>query len=303
MFDLVIIGGGPAGVAGAIYAERKKINYLMIADSIGGQSIVSAKIENWIGLPNISGADLAIALENHLELIGVNKSIGEKVLSIEKKNNFFQIQTDKGKKYESRYLLIATGSHPRKMNVKGEDDFEGRGIFHCVTCDAPLLKNKTVAIIGGGNAGLEAAIDLLAYASKIYILEYTDSLKGDAVTQEKLNNNPKVQIITQAKVIEVLGDKFVSGLKYEDLKNKNVVKEIKVDGIFVAIGVVPSSDLVKNFVKLNERGEIIVDHQTYQSSDPAIFAAGDVCDSLYQQNNIAVGDAIKAVLSIYNRIK
>jgi len=303
MFDLVIIGGGPAGVAGAIYAERKKINYLMIADSIGGQSIVSAKIENWIGLPNISGADLAITLENHLELIGVNKSIGEKVLSIEKKNNFFQIQTDKGKKYESRYLLIATGSHPRKMNVKGEDDFEGRGIFHCATCDAPLLKNKTVAIIGGGNAGLEAAIDLLAYASKIYILEYTDSLKGDAVTQEKLNNNSKVQIITQAKVIEVLGDKFVSGLKYEDLKNKNVVKEIKVDGIFVAIGVVPSSDLVKNFVKLNERGEIIVDHQTYQSSDPAIFAAGDVCDSLYQQNNIAVGDAIKAVLSIYNRIK
>jgi len=298
MYDLIIIGGGPAGIAAGIYASRKKIKSLLITDSFGGQSIVSDKIENWIGEKEISGFELAKKLENHLKSQqGIEILENELVSKIEKIENGFKVFTNNNKVFETKYILVASGSSHRKLNVLGEKEFEGRGVFYCATCDAPLMKNKTAAVIGGGNSGLEAVLDLIPYASSIYLLEYGEKLKGDAITQEKIKNNPKVQIITLAQTIEITGESFVRGLKYKD-RQTNEIKELKVDGVFVEIGLAPNSFLVKDLVNLNNFGEIIVDPKTQQTSLFGIWAAGDVTDFPYKQNNIAVGHAISAILNI-----
>jgi len=298
MYDLIIIGGGPAGIAAGIYASRKKIKSLLITDSFGGQSIVSDKIENWIGEKEISGFELAKKLENHLKSQqGIEILENELVSKIEKIENGFKVFTNNNKVFETKYILVASGSSHRKLNVLGEKEFEGRGVFYCATCDAPLMKNKTAAVIGGGNSGLEAVLDLIPYASSIYLLEYGEKLKGDAITQEKIKSNPKVQIITLAQTIEITGENFVSGLKYKD-RQTNEIKELKVDGVFVEIGSTPNSFLVKDFVNLNNFGEIIVDPKTQQTSLFGIWAAGDVTDFPYKQNNIAIGHAISAILNI-----
>jgi alkyl hydroperoxide reductase subunit F len=298
MYDLIIIGGGPAGIAAGIYASRKKIKSLLITDSFGGQSIVSDKIENWIGEKEISGFELAKKLENHLKSQqGIEILENELVSKIEKIENGFKVFTNNNKVFETKYILVASGSSHRKLNVLGEKEFEGRGVFYCATCDAPLMKNKTAAVIGGGNSGLEAVLDLIPYASSIYLLEYGEKLKGDAITQEKIKSNPKVQIITLAQTIEITGESFVSGLKYKD-RQTNEIKELKVDGVFVEIGSTPNSFLVKDLVNLNNFGEIIVDPKTQQTSLFGIWAAGDVTDFPYKQNNIAVGHAISAILNI-----
>ena len=298
MYDLIIIGGGPAGIAAGIYASRKKIKSLLITDSFGGQSIVSDKIENWIGEKEISGFELAKKLENHLKSQqGIEILENELVSKIEKIENGFKVFTNNNKVFETKYILVASGSSHRKLNVLGEKEFEGRGVFYCATCDAPLMKNKTAAVIGGGNSGLEAVLDLIPYASSIYLLEYGEKLKGDAITQEKIKGNPKVQIITLAQTIEITGESFVRGLKYKD-RQTNEIKELKVDGVFVEIGLAPNSFLVKDLVNLNNFGEIIVDPKTQQTSLFGIWAAGDVTDFPYKQNNIAVGHAISAILNI-----
>jgi len=298
MYDLIIIGGGPAGIAAGIYASRKKIKSLLITDSFGGQSIVSDKIENWIGEKEISGFELAKKLENHLKSQqGIEILENELVSKIEKIENGFKVFTNNNKVFETKYILVASGSSHRKLNVLGEKEFEGRGVFYCATCDAPLMKNKTAAVIGGGNSGLEAVLDLIPYASSIYLLEYGEKLKGDAITQEKIKSNPKVQIITLAQTIEITGENFVSGLKYKD-RQTNKIKELKVDGVFVEIGSTPNSFLVKDLVNLNNFGEIIVDPKTQQTSLFGIWAAGDVTDFPYKQNNIAIGHAISAILNI-----
>jgi len=303
MYDLIIVGGGPAGISAGIYASRKKIKTLLITDTFGGQSIVSDKIENWIGEKEISGYDLAKKLENHLKSQeGIEILENDLVIEIKKIDNGFEVKTKEGKTFKTKYLLIATGSRHRRLNVPGEKEFEGRGVFYCATCDAPLLKNKIACVIGGGNSGLESALDLVPYASLIYILEYTDKLKGDDITQEKIKSYDKIHIITSAEVIEIFGQNFVSGLKYKD-RITNEVKELKTDGVFVAIGMEPNSYLVKDLVKLNNRGEIIVDPKTQQTSLFGIWSAGDVTDFPYKQNNIAVGNAISAVLNIYENLK
>ena len=298
MYDLIIIGGGPAGIAAGIYASRKKIKSLLITDSFGGQSIVSDKIENWIGEKEISGFELAKKLESHLKSQqGIEILENELVSKIEKVENGFKVFTNNNKVFETKYILVASGSSHRKLNVLGEKEFEGRGVFYCATCDAPLMKNKTAAVIGGGNSGLEAVLDLIPYASSIYLLEYGEKLKGDAITQEKIKSNPKVQIITLAQTIEITGESFVRGLKYKD-RQTNEIKELKVDGVFVEIGLAPNSFLVKDLVNLNNFGEIIVDPKTQQTSLFGIWAAGDVTDFPYKQNNIAIGHAISAILNI-----
>jgi alkyl hydroperoxide reductase subunit F len=303
MYDLIIVGGGPAGVSAGIYASRKKIKTLLITDTFGGQSIVSSKIENWIGEKEISGYDLAKKLENHLKSQeGIEILENDLVIEIKKIDNGFEIKTKEGKIFETKYILMTAGSKYRRLNVPGEKEFEGRGVFYCATCDAPLLKNKTACVIGGGNSGLESALDLVPYASLIYILEYTDKLKGDDITQEKIKSYDKIHVFTSAEVIEILGQNFVSGLKYKN-RITNEIKELKTDGVFVAIGMEPNSYLVKDLVKLNNRGEIIVDPKTQQTSLFGIWAAGDITDFPYKQNNIAVGNAISAVLNIYENLK
>ena len=298
MYDLIILGGGPAGVAAGIFAARKKIKTLLVTESFGGQSVIAAEIRNFIGFKSISGIELAKKLKEHLaDQENIEIKDGVRVSKIEKIAGGFKIFVN-DESFETKTLLIALGSRYRRLNVSGEDKFEGKGVFYCSTCDAPLMKGKTAGVIGGGNSGFGAAADLLPYASKIYVLEYSDILKADQITQEKIKNSGKAEIITMAEVSEIFGGDFVSGLKYKDRRNGEA-KEINLDGVFVAIGYQPNSDLVKDLIELNPRGEIIINHQTQKTSCEGIWAAGDITDVLYKQINIAIGDATKAVLNIY----
>lgn len=305
-YELIIIGAGPAGTAAAVYAARKKIKSAIITKDFGGQSSVSNDIHNWIGEKSISGFELAKNFEDHIRDYKDDIDIieGEKVSKVERegqlgvKSGHFIITTESGKKYESKTVLLTVGSHRRRLGIPGEDKFDGKGVVYCSVCDAPLFGGMDVVIVGGGNSGLEAAVDSIPYAKKIYLLVRDDKLKGDAITQEKVKNHEKVEIIYNAISKEVLGEKMVAGLKYEDLKSGET-KELKVQGVFVEIGSIPTSGMIKGLVDLNERGEVIVDHKTQKTSCEGIWAAGDVSDVLYKQNNISAGDAVKAVLSIY----
>ncbi len=300
MFDLIVIGGGPAGVAAGVYAARKKIKTLIIAGTFGGQSFVSADIQNWIGTKSVSGFDFSKMLEDHLRAQEDIEIVdGDLVEKVEKKDGGFAVTTKSGKSFDTKTVLVCSGSRRRKLNIPGEAELDGRGVAYCSTCDAPIFKNKRVAVVGGGNAGLEAVVDLIPYASHITLLEFADSLKGDPVTQERIKKEQKIEIITMAKTAEVVGDKFVTSLKYED-RNTSEVKEIQLDGVFVEIGSLPNADSVKGLVELNGYGEIIVDHKTQQSSLEGIWAAGDVSDVIYKQNNVSAGDAVKAILNIYD---
>ncbi len=296
MYDLLILGGGPAGVAAGVYAARKKIKAVLVTDGFGGQSLVSAEIQNWIGIKSTSGYELAKKMEEHLrsqEMEVIDNERGEK---LEKIDEGFRITTGKGKALETKTLLIATGSRRRKLGIPGEIEFEGRGVAYCSTCDAPIFKGRVAAVIGSGNAGLEAVIDLLPYAKEIYLFDHGSSLRGDLVTQERIKKEPRVKIFLESEPKEILGNKMVAGLRYFD-KSKTE-KELKLDGVFVEIGSMPNTEIVKDFVKLNVSGEIAIDHKTQQTSQPGIWAAGDATDVLYKQNNISMGDAIKAVLNI-----
>ncbi|MFH1193069.1 MAG: FAD-dependent oxidoreductase [Candidatus Jorgensenbacteria bacterium] len=304
-YDLIIIGGGPAGVAAGVYAARKKMKAALITDHIGGQSLVSAEVRNWIGTPAVSGLELGRRLEEHLRAQeGIEIIDGDTAAKVvaAKGSRGFAVTTAGGRALEATALLIATGSRRRRLDVPGGQELEGKGVVYCSTCDAPLFGGKAVAVVGGGNAGLEAAADLLPYASRVYLIELYGSLKGDAVTLEKVRNNPSVEIILNAKVEAVVGEQLVRGLRYRPVAGGPPV-EIPVDGVFVEIGIVPNSELVKEIVALNERGEIIVDPKTQATSVPGIWAAGDVSDCLYRQNNVSAGDAVKAVLNICDYIK
>jgi len=303
MYDLIIIGGGPGGVAAGVYAARKKIRTLLVTDGFGGQSVVSNDIQNWIGTKSISGFDLAKSLEDHLRVQqGIEIVDGELVASIQKKDGGFSVATNGGKTFNAKYILITSGSRRRKLDVSGEKEFDGKGVVYCTTCDAPLFGGKTVAVIGGGNSALEGVLDLLQYASKIYLMIRSEILKGDPVTQEKVKNNPKVTILWNTVIEEIKGSGFVTGVKYKNVKTGES-KELALDGVFVEVGLIPNSDFAKSLVKLNDFGRIAVDGKTQETSCPGIWAAGDVSDGLYDQNNISVGDSIKAVLNIYDRLK
>ena len=301
MYDLIIIGAGPAGAGAAVYAARKKIKTLLITDGWGGQSVVSADIQNWIGVKSVSGFDFSKNLEAHVRAYEPELEIWDSDLAekVEKNDSGFRVITKKGKSVETKTILVTAGSRRRRLGVLGEDRLDGRGVAWCPTCDAPLFNGKQVAVIGGGNAGLEAVLDLNPYASKIYLLHRGEALKGDPVTQEKILSLSKVTVIYNAVTQEILGEQFVSGLKYQD-KKTGEEKILELGGVFIEIGSLPNSDFVKNLVERNVIGEIVVDHKTQRASAEGIWAAGDVSDVLYKQNNISVGDAIKAILNIYS---
>lgn len=309
LYDVVIIGGGPAGTAAAVYTARKKLKTLLIAESFGGQSIVSDDIQNWIGEKHISGFDLAKKFEEHVAAFPdvVEVKTPENVTEIRSIKCLepericdFEVKTDKGNIYEGKTVILAAGARRRKLGVPGEDTFEGKGVAYCSTCDAPIFAEKRVAVVGGGNAGLEAVQDLFPYASEIYLLEYGDALKGDPVTQEDIKKNPKLkEIILNAETLEVRGDKFVTGLKYKD-KKTGEEKSLEVDGVFVEIGSVPNSEMIKGLVDLDKYGQVVIDSKHATTSHPGIFAAGDITDDPYKQNNISAGDAVKAALAAYN---
>ncbi len=284
-----------------MYAARKQLKTLLITESFGGQSIVSADVQNWIGTKSISGIDLAKNLEAHIRNYPneVDIKMPELATKVSKKGGGFLVETDKGGVYETKTVIVTSGARRRKLGIPGEKEFDGKGVAYCSTCDAPLFGGKDVAVVGGGNAGLEAAVDLLPYAKSITLFEYMDALKGDPVTQERVTSSDKVQVLLNTQTLEVVGEKFVTGLKYKD-RVSGEEKTVPLGGVFVEIGSVPNSEFVKDVVELNKAGEIVIDHKTAATSEEGIWAAGDVTDEMYKQNNISVGDGVKAALSAYN---
>ena len=303
LYDTIIIGGGPAGAGAAVYAARKRLKTLVITESFGGQSIVSGGIENWIGEISITGQELAEKLEKQVQAQkDVEIKSPERVTAVvQGVDCIFEVQTDKGGHYRSKTLIVASGGRRKRLRVEGEDRFESKGVAYCSTCDAPFFQDQDVAVVGGGNSAMETVIDLEPYAHKIYLLIRSDQIKADPPIYEKVKKISQVQAVRQAEVQEILGDEAVKGLKYKDLKSGEV-QELAVQGVFVAIGSHPNSDFVRDLVDTNQAGEILVDHRTAQTSKLGIFAAGDVTDDPYKQNNISAGDGVRAALSAYHYI-
>jgi len=305
MHDLAIIGGGPGGSAAAVYAARKLLKTVLITDLFGGQSIVSADVQNWIGTPAISGEDLAKNLETHVRAYAgsvVDIVTGDRVLKVTSEDGHFTLTTKGGKSFDAKTVLVTTGGARRKLGVPGADTFDNKGVTYCASCDGPLFGGSDVAVIGGGNAGFETAAQLLAYAKSVTLLHRGDHYAADPVTVEKVLAHPNMRGVLNAETLEITGDKFVNGLRYKNT-GTGAEESLAVSGIFVEIGMVPSTDFVDGLVDLDQYKRIIIDHKTQQTSCPGIWAAGDCTNSLYHQNNIAAGDAVKALEDIYVHLK
>ncbi len=303
LLDTIIIGGGPAAAGAAVYAARKKMKTMLICEEFGGQSSVSANIDNWIGEVTITGFELSEKLQKHVRAqkdIQINGP--EKVTAVnERSDHTFEVRTNAGGIYWSKTIIVATGGRHKRLNVPGENRLDGKGVAYCSTCDAPFYQDRDVAVVGGGNSALETVIDLISYARKIYLLIRRDQLKADPVLQEKVFESPAVQVIPHAEVQEIFGEQSVTGLGYTD-KEAGDLKQQAVSGVFVAIGSLPNSDFIRHLVDTNQFGEILVDHKTTATSKRGIFAAGDVTSDPFKQNNISAGDGVRAALSAYNYI-
>ncbi len=300
IYDLIIIGGGPAGVSAGVYAARKRLKTLLITPDFGGQSTVSEGIENWIGTVKISGSDLAKNLREHLlaysgEYLEIKD--GEGAQDISKNSDIFTVKTEKSE-YEAKTVLIATGSTRRKLEVPGAIEFDNKGLTYCASCDGPLFAGQDVVVVGGGNAAFETSAQLLAYCKSVTLLNRSENLRADAITVNKLKENPNFKLIVNAVPKEIKGDKFVKSIVWENSQTKEV-SEIETPAVFVEIGLIPTTYFAKNILNLNEVGQIKVDPRNQKTEVAGIWAAGDCTDGLYHQNNIASGDAVKALEDIY----
>lgn len=301
MYELVIIGGGPAGAAAAVYAARKRIKTLQIVGDWGGQSAVSPEVQNWIGTKAISGADLADSLKSHaesykgewLDIVSPGWATAIKTF-----DDHVEITTKDGKTYSAKTALITAGANRRQLNIPGAAQFEHKGLTYCASCDGPLFADKDVAVIGGGNAGFETALQLLAYCKSVTLLHKQAEFKADAISVEAAIANPKMRALKSVEPLEVSGDKFVTGLRFKHVDTGNE-ETINVEGIFVEIGLIPNTEWLKGVIDLNEWGQVKVDPSTQMTSHPRVWAAGDCTNGVYHQNNIAAGDAVKALEDIY----
>lgn len=298
MYDLIIIGGGPAGVTAGIYAARQKLNTLLITKEFGGQVAKKAvAIENYPGFEEISGMELIQKFEKQLrkQKIDIEK---DEVKGIKKIGEKFITGTASKNKFESKAVIVASGADPRPLEVPGEKEFLGKGVSYCATCDAPLFSGKRVAVIGGGNAGFEAAIALSNWAKKIFILECDSEVKADKENQEIVEKSDKVEIFTNVALKEIKGKKFVDSIIYQNRETKRDFA-LPIEGVFVEIGYQPATSFVKDLVDFNERDEIKVDFETCQTRTSGLFAAGDVNVGQYKQIVTACGEGAKAALAAY----
>ncbi|MCY1410285.1 Alkyl hydroperoxide reductase subunit F [compost metagenome] len=303
-FDVLVIGGGPAGASAAIYAARKGIRTGVAAERFGGQVLDTMAIENFISVQETEGPKLARALEEHVrqyEVDIMNLQRASKLIPAETEDGLHTVQFDNGGELQAKTVILATGARWREMNVPGEQEYRGRGVAYCPHCDGPLFKGKRVAVIGGGNSGVEAAIDLAGIVAHVTLLEFGEHLRADAVLQNKLRSLSNVTVITMAQTTEVKGDgQKVTGLIYKD-RHHDEVHTIELEGIFVQIGLLPNSDWLKGTLELSRFGEIVVDARG-QTSVPGVFAAGDVTTVPYKQIVIAVGEGAKASLSAFDHL-
>ncbi|OJI08894.1 MAG: hypothetical protein COX02_00810 [Candidatus Vogelbacteria bacterium CG22_combo_CG10-13_8_21_14_all_37_9] len=304
-YDLIIVGGGPAAIAAGVYSARKNIKTLIIAENFGGQSSISPEVQNWIGTKSISGEALAQQLKDHLfsyqsETFVIKEN--ELVQTVTKSEAGFSVLTNQGITHQTKTVLITSGGRRRKLTVPGSDKYEQKGITYCASCDGPLFAGRDLVVIGGGNAGFGSAGQLLAYAKSVTLLQHNPEFKAEAITVEALLKDPKFKALTNAEILEVKGGDYTETIVYQD-KISGETKEIPAEGIFVEIGFLPNTEMVKDLVTLNKFSAIVVDPKTQASSIPGLWSAGDCSDGLYHQNNIAVGDAIKAVENIFNYLK
>ena len=307
-YDLIIVGGGPAGVSAAVYAARKRLKTLLILAEWGGQSIVSEYIYNWIGSPSIAGHELAKNFKDHVLANAKTKENkdstleiqeGEKVILVSKnEDKTFNVKIESGKEFHTKTILISSGSGRRKIDAINADRLEHKGLTYCASCDGPLFSGMDVAVIGGGNAGFESASQLLAYCNSVTLLHRNPEYKAEEITVEKISKNPKFKGILDVTILEIKGEKFVDGLVYKQ-NQTGEVHEIKVSGIFVEIGQIPNTSFVKDIVQLDQIGRIKIDPWTGKTNTEGIWAAGDSTNVLYHQNNIASGDGVKALEDIY----
>ncbi|MCQ2036501.1 alkyl hydroperoxide reductase subunit F [Stutzerimonas kunmingensis] len=302
-FDVLVVGGGPAGAAAAIYAARKGIRTGVAAERFGGQVLDTMAIENFISVKETEGPKLARALEEHVREYEVD------IMNLQRASQLIpagddglhRVQFENGGELKAKTLILATGARWREMNVPGEQEYRGRGVAYCPHCDGPLFKGKRVAVIGGGNSGVEAAIDLAGIVAHVTLLEFGEELRADAVLQRKLNSLPNVRVLKMAQTTEVKGDgQKVTGLVYKDRTNDEL-HNVELEGIFVQIGLLPNSEWLKGTLELSRFGEIIVDAKG-QTSIPGVFAAGDVTTVPYKQIVIAVGEGAKASLSAFDHL-
>ncbi|MCK9603819.1 MAG: FAD-dependent oxidoreductase [Candidatus Omnitrophica bacterium] len=294
MFDLIIIGAGPAGITASVYAARQKMKFLVITRDIGGQAALSGDVENYTGYQFISGPELAAKFEEHMRKFDFELKENEEVLSINMGDEgLFTVGTGKGE-YETRSLIIASGKKSKELNVPGEKEFKNKGITYCATCDGPLFAGKDVAVIGGGNSALDAAMQLMKIARRVYIINIAAGIRGDAVVQGKVINSETVTVLNNAQVTAVFGDKMVSGIK---VRQDDKEETLSVQGVFVEIGLIPNTEFAKDLEK-NTMGEIKVNCRN-ETNIPGIFAAGDVTDVPEKQIIIAAGEGAKAALSVF----
>ncbi len=293
MYDLIIIGAGPAGITASVYAARKKINFLVITKDIGGQAAWSGDIENYTGYQFITGPELASKFEEHMRKYSMSLKEGEEVIEVRKSEDKISVKTDKNL-YESRTVIIASGKRSRELAVPGEKEFKNKGLTYCATCDGPLFAEKDVAVIGGGNSALDATLQLMKIARHVFLINIVSHLTGDPVMIEKVEESAAVSIMNNTRVLEISGDKMVSGIK---VKSDNKEQILSVQGVFVEIGLIPNSHFVPDAAK-NSIGEIRVDCYNH-TNIPGIFAAGDVTDVPEKQIIIAAGEGSKASLAAF----
>jgi len=294
LYDVIIIGGGPAGLSAAVYTSRKVLKTLLISKSIGGQVADAYEIENFLGFSQIETADLIAKFDEHVNNFGIEKLVGTGVTSLELTGKIKKVTTSIGKIYHTKTVIIATGKRPRPLNVPGEKELIGKGVAYCSTCDAPLFAGADVAVIGGGNSALEAVIDLDKVANKIYMISLTP-LTGDQILQERVNNSRKVEIHTKYDTLQIAGDSAVKGLEIKSLETGEL-KRLDVEGVFIEIGLLPNSDLVIDTLETNRQGEIVIDNMC-RTGISGVFACGDVTNIPFKQVIIAAGEGAKAALS------
>jgi NADH-dependent peroxiredoxin subunit F len=300
MYELVIIGGGPAGVSAGVYASRKQLKTLFVTKEWGGQSTVSTDIQNWIGTPSISGTKLAEDLKNHLETYAgsyVDIKDNTLVTKIEKSGDTFTVALSTGEQVTTRAVLVTSGSARRQLSALGAAAYEHKGLTYCASCDGPMFGGMDVAVIGGGNAGFETAAQLLAYAKSVTLLQHGPAYKADPVTVEKVLAHPNMTGLLNAKVTEVKGEAFVKELIYTDAEGNT--QSLPVSGIFIEIGMIPNTGYLEGVVALDDYKRVKIDPWTQKTETPGIWAAGDCTNVHFHQNNIAAGDAVRALEDIY----
>lgn len=300
LYDVIIIGSGPAGMTAAIYCVRKGLSTLVIGKEVGGQVAKSGEVENYLGYWVKTGMELVQKFHQHVERFeGLEHLHGLEIVSFRIKNKdpqIFEVVVDGGKLYQSRALIIASGRNPRKLGVPGEEEFTNKGVSYCEVCDAPLFRGKRTAVIGGGNSALEAGSSLANLSTQVYIVNIGEEPGGDEILREKVKSLANIEIINQAETKEILGDQFVKALVYLD-KNTGQEKKIEIEGVFVEIGWVPAVSF-DHLTEKNQRNEIIIDRKNC-TSIAGVFAAGDVTNVPYNQVVVAAGEGAKAALSAY----